>query len=261
MKDKLRDRLWIWGHPAESCRDINGLGKKPHVGPMEGMRYLGAKNMFFVPFRFPMDIEKESAGAKDALRIGWSVENLNRPGSPSLDMILEATPKYKNIDRVIYDDFFCPDKDSYHKCNWEQFSVEDIKAHREKIHQAGLEMWVVYYEHQLELDTAEYLELFDGISCWFWFEPSKEEYQRMSKIFLEKTRGKKRLFGCYLYNFGQSREASPDLVDYQLDCNTRLIRQGELEGIVLHTNAVGGLGFAAYEEAKKWVETHGDEEV
>ena len=51
------------------------------------------------------------------------------------------------------------------------------------------------------------------------------------------------------------------MVRYQLDNNKKFIEQGELEGVILHNNNFGGLNFAAYEEAKKWMDEHGNEVI
>ena len=46
---KLRDRVWIWGHPENSLKGNFGIDKDSSVSPVNGMEYLGAKNIFYVP--------------------------------------------------------------------------------------------------------------------------------------------------------------------------------------------------------------------
>ena len=81
------------------------------------------------------------------------------------------------------------------------------------------------------------------------------------KYKLKSTPDKKRLMGCYLYNFGKEKEAQAEMVRYQLDHNLELMKQGLLDGIVLHNNSMGGFDLSAYKAAKEWVGEHGNERV
>ena len=73
------------------------------------------------------------------------------------------------------------------------------------------------------------------------------------------TEGKRRMFGCYLWNFGERKEATADAVRWQLDRYRELMRAGEAEGIVLHTNTMADLDYPAYDAALAWMDEHGDE--
>ncbi len=257
MSNKLSDRIWIWGHPEDSFNEFLKAPPAVEVTPAQGMRYLGAKNVFYVPFGHPMDLIRYSKDLEGASRTGLSVERWGDIHSDPLEKTFGLAGNFKNIDRMVYDDFFNNGPLPHIKC-WNEYSIPDLVKDREKIHNAGLEMWVVLYQHQLDMEIDRHLQVFDGVSFWFWNEPSKEDYHQYSAKFLEKTAGKKHLIGCYLYNFGLEKEAAPELVKYQMDHNLELVKQGELEGIVLHNNALGGYGFAAYKEAKKWMDLHAD---
>ena len=49
------------------------------------------------------------------------------------------------------------------------------------------------------------------------------------------------MFGCYLYNFGESKQATGKSVVWQLDWYREKILYGEAEGVVLHTNTMADL--------------------
>lgn len=49
------------------------------------------------------------------------------------------------------------------------------------------------------------------------------------------------------------------MVKYQLDHDLEFMRQGILQGIVLHNNSLGGFDLDAYKAAKTWVAEHGNE--
>ncbi len=71
----------------------------------------------------------------------------------------------------------------------------------------------------------------------------------------------RRMFGCYLYNFGERKQATGEAVTWQLDWYREKILAGEAEGVVLHTNTMADLDYEAYDAAIRWMNEHGDEEI
>ena len=69
------------------------------------------------------------------------------------------------------------------------------------------------------------------------------------------------MMGCYLYNFGENKEATGDAVTWQLELYKKMLFAGEIEGVVLHTNSMADLGFEAYDACRSWMAAHGDEEI
>ena len=45
---KLRDKVWIWGHPENSLKGSFGIDKDSAVTPVGGMEYLGARNISYL---------------------------------------------------------------------------------------------------------------------------------------------------------------------------------------------------------------------
>ena len=72
---------------------------------------------------------------------------------------------------------------------------------------------------------------------------------------------KRRMLGLYLWNFGERREATAEAVIWQLDRYSQLLKNGDVEGIVLHTNTMADLDYAAYDAAITWMAEHGDEAI
>ena len=69
------------------------------------------------------------------------------------------------------------------------------------------------------------------------------------------------MLGCYLYNFGEKKQATGEAVLWQLNRYRELILNGEAEGVVLHTNTMADLDYEAYDVAVEWMDKHGDEIV
>lgn len=249
----LKDRIWIWGHPENSLKGHFGITEDSDVTPVTGAKYLGANNVFYVPMGHPVDRNRCNEDMKEVARVGWSMES-----EQNLLDLIEQKKTYPNLSVAVFDDFFNPENTGW---NYTNYSIEKLIEMREKLHEVGMEMWVVLYTRLLHMDIQEYLAVFDGVSYWYWHEASEEEFEEKNRWLFENTKGQKKLIGCYLYDFGNHRQMPPETVRYQLDRNLAYIREGKIDGIVLHTNAVGGMGFAAYEEAKHWVDTYAAEDI
>ena len=71
----------------------------------------------------------------------------------------------------------------------------------------------------------------------------------------------RRMFGCYLWNFGENKEATREAVLWQLDWYRERIIAGEAEGVVLHTNTMADLDYDAYDAALEWMAVHAEEDI
>ena len=110
-------------------------------------------------------------------------------------------------------------------------------------------------------DFKRYIEPFDGIIMWTWKESDVVLVNDKFEIFKKLTPNNRRMFGCYLYNFGEHKQATGKAVKWQLDRYRELILKEEAEGVVLHTNTMADLDYEAYDAAVEWMEKHGDEIV
>jgi hypothetical protein len=106
-----------------------------------------------------------------------------------------------------------------------------------------------------------YVEPFDGIIMWTWEEKDIVKFEEKFKKFKEITEGKRRMLGLYLYNFGEHKKATGPAVQWQFDRYYELLKAGEIEGIVLHTNTMADLDHESYEVATKWLAIHADDEI
>lgn len=249
--EPLKNKLWIWGHPTNSLKNAFGLKGDSAVSPAEGMAELGATGIIYVPMGQKCDRRACNAEMSPAARTGWSIES-----EEDVDDLIAQKKSFPSLTLGIFDDFF---SEANAERNFTRYSPEKMVAMREKLHAAGLEMWVVFYTMQIGLSVwQEYLRIFDGVTLWLWDEPTNGEFDEKCRWFFSQTPNQKRMLGCYLYNFGKECPATAGSVRYQLDRGLEYLKEGSLSGIILHTNAVGGMGFSAYDEAARWSKEHGD---
>jgi hypothetical protein len=126
---------------------------------------------------------------------------------------------------------------------------------------------MVLYTHEFGVDEKSdteflpYMDTFDGIIMWTWKEKDVVLIPEKFEIFKKQTPNNKRMFGCYLWNFGENKPATREAVLWQLDFYREKIMLGEAEGVVLHTNTMADLDLDAYDAAVEWMQLNGDEEI
>lgn len=252
--EELRDRFWIWGHSANSLHGLFGIRRESNVSPFDGLRQLGARNLFYIPMLKPVDREGLSGQMQETSgKFAWSIENPEQA-----EQLFTLKRKYPKLQIGIYDDFLRPENDTN---NNTINSPESLRQLRKRMNDAGMELWMVFYERDLDVDITPYLDSFDGITFWFWSQQQPEQYEAALSRFVSLTPGKRRMLGCYLYDFGRERSADAQLVIRELERGRELIRNGTAEGLILHTNAVGGMEEPGYDAAVQWMRENGDEKL
>ncbi len=259
----LRDKFWLWGHPGGSYNNKYGNNRISRMTPMEGCLYLGVKNTFMIPAG-PDDVNRRqyNKSFKTLKEVGWECYSAGK--DPELiEPLISDAKDFPNIGRVVFDDF---QRDGEYK----NIPIENLWKVRKRLHEnevRSLGMWMVLYTHEFGLDAEKdadferYIQPFDGVIMWTWKEKDVPLIPEKFEIFKNLTPNNRRMFGCYLYNFGENKQATGKAVTWQLDWYRDKLLKGEAEGIVLHTNTMADLDYEAYDAANEWMEAHGDEIV
>ncbi|MBQ2696341.1 MAG: hypothetical protein IJF61_03460 [Clostridia bacterium] len=259
---KLRDKFWLWGHPEGRYNFEYGNNKESRMTPMEGCLYLGVRNTFMVPVGWDVNRRQYNKSFTTLRQVGW--ECYDAGFNPELiEPYIEDAKDFSNIGCVVLDDFQRGDV-------YKKMPVENLWKIRERLHNNDvrrLDMWMVLYTREFGLDPEKdqdfmrYIEPFDGIIMWTWHERDVVLIPEKFEIFKKMTPHNRRMFGCYLYNFGERKQATGEAVTWQLDWYREKILAGEAEGVVLHTNTMADLDYEAYDAAIRWMNEHGDEEI
>lgn len=263
----LRERFWLWGHPEGRYNNEFGNTEISRMTPMEGCLYLGVKNAFMVPVGVEVNRRQYNKSFKTLRRVGWDCfEAVDRP--EVLDELIKDAADFPNIGCVVFDDFCRIDSDNvmkYKKIPKDTFETLQDKVHNNSVRR--LDSWMVLYTYEFGKDAAQdtdfqpFIDMFDGIIMWTWEEKDVPLIPEKFELFKKMTPNNRRMFGCYLYNFGENKKATGEAVKWQLDWYREKILIGEAEGVVLHTNTMADLDHESYDVACRWMEEHGDEEV
>ena len=73
------------------------------------------------------------------------------------------------------------------------------------------------------------------------------------------TPGKRRLAGCYMWNYGEKCPLTAEQMQHQLDVYLKYLRSGELEGMILCSNCIADIGLPTVEQTRRWIDRYGDE--
>lgn len=265
----LRDKFWLWGHPEgryNQNADGYGCSDVSRMTPMEGCLYLGVRNVFMVPVGVDVNRRQYNKSFKTLNNVGW--ECFDACSKPEIiDNIIKQATEFSNISCVVIDDF----KNLNNGIpRYKSLPLSTLKQINQKLHNnevRRLDSWMVLYTSQFGLNKEDdnefqpYMDEFDGVIMWTWEECDVPLIPEKFEILKINTPNTRRMVGCYLYNFGESKQASGETVKWQLDYYRELLLKGEIEGVVLHTNTMADLDYEAYDVAVQWMEKHGDEVI
>ena len=257
---KLRDRFWVWGHPEGRYNHEYGNDQDSRMTPMEGALYMGARNMFMVPVGVKVNMRQYNKSFVTLDHVGWCISNA--ADDPTLmEEVIRQARDFPNISCGVFDDFVgylgrhpLP-AERYHAVH-ERMQGNEVRP---------LDMWMVLYTHEFGEDPGKdaafqpYVDAFDGVILWTWGEYRLPLFEERYRRFCDMTAGKRRMLGLYLYDFGGNGKATADAAAWQLERYSGLLRAGEIEGIVLHTNTMADLDHEAYDVEREWMLKHGDE--
>ena len=273
---KLKDLFWIWGQDVSSHQRAlgNATWKLPdhnQMDPVQGAKYLGIPNICRVVMcgspEPPFDAESEKM--RGVPKVVWSA--MGDSGShrndklSDLEEVLRQAELFPNITGAVLDDFFAHRTEPVE--TWARYSVGQIREMKERLHKASpraLELWVVWYKRQLEFPIADYLKEFDVITYWNMKAPAEKEilHQDLARM-IERTPGKRRMTGCYIWNYGEGRPLTREQIRFECESYYELIKQGKSEGIIFCSNCCADLPEAkeAVDWLRGWIKEAGEETV
>lgn len=273
---KLKDLFWIWGqnvssHQRASANASWKLPDKNRMDPVQGAEYLGVPNIFRVVMGNqptpPFDAESEKM--RRIPKVVWSAVGDAGSGrndkSTDLDEVLRQAERYPNIVGAVLDDFFGHRTEPEEV--WARYPVEKIREMKERLHHASprpLDFRVVWYKRQLEFPVDDYLKEFDVITYWNMRTPAeKESLPHDLARMVERTPGKRRMTGCYIWNYGGGKPLSRSEIQFECESYYNLIKAGKSEGIIFCSNCCADLPEAqeAVGWLRGWIREAGEETV
>ncbi len=261
---KLKDNFWLWGQTAGSHHENNdyNLPGVNRMNPREGCDFLGIEKCLRVSmgsFGPVPPFDEDAEKIKDLKEVVWSAigaDNRHHNNQSDIDEVLRMATIYPNVSGAVLDDFFSvlPAK----------HSVDSVQAIADKLHnfpKRRLNLWLVWYTHQLDINIDPYLGSMDVITLWTWNGSDLPGIDSNVRKLIGKTPGKRRLIGVYMWNYGERKPLSMDQMKFQLDRCYHWLKEGSVEGLVFCSNAIADLGLDTVEYTRKWILEIGNERI
>jgi hypothetical protein len=226
--------------------------------PAEGAFYLGVPNTIMVRYddRPAPPYEQYALALSPLKRIVWSIVGAGgRTESDEVERIRALATRFPNIEGVMMDDFFSgdPDRVAVH-------TPEQLQAIRDQLTASGrkLDLWVVLYQHQLDLPVGEHLRWCDVVTFWTWWSERIEALEQNFEQFERVASSARKVLGCYMWDYGNHKPMPIPLMEKQCRLGLRWLREGRIEGMIFLASCICDLDLETVEWTRRWIQEVGD---
>ena len=266
-----RDKFWMFGVRAHQddiwlLPDMRGAtGPAPYgchsrITPAEGAFMLDTPNILMiqcdgVPAPFSKDAigYMESFCAMDRVLWGSCGSGGFRSGNEE-KFVCQLAEQYPNLVGVFMDDITSPfhhiKDEEERKLRCAQM-VAEVKENL-KAAPRPMDIYVTWYWH--EDPHPDLLKYVDGFSFWTWNSDDLPKLKERFESIEEKYKGKKILFGIYMYDFYNRKPVPNDLMELQCNYALELLKEGRIDGMIFEANSVMGARLPSEYWLREWVE-------
>jgi hypothetical protein len=203
--------------------------------------------------------DQESMAMQPLNEVVWSVLGAfgsNGENEGDLYEVLRQADMFPNITGGILDDFFADKK------RLKLFPPEKIQRMQKILHNGAsrpLELWVVVYDFNLDMDLKPYLDCCDVITFWTWKSENLAKMEENFKRLCDMTPGKKHMVGCYMYDYGNNQPMPLEIMKKQCGKYEEWLKDGTADGLILCSNCCADVGLETVPWTKEWIKKIGEE--
>ena len=258
----VRDKLWLWGHPAGSHDTLYALPRPSTMTPREAARSMGIPGLVMVQFdgkpEPPFDDLAEDL--RDCERVVWSIVGAGGKTDASLrNHVFDLAARHPNVTGVITDDFFLVEDGRIRPC----LSAEQLARTRRRLQIGGrrLQLWTVVYDYQVEQVTGEHLTHCDRSTFWTWEAANLDKLEANFATHERVAPDVGKILGCYMWDYGTKRPMPVEAMQKQCELGLQWLRAGRIDGIILLASCVCDIGLESVEWARRWIDRVGEEDA
>jgi len=264
-KPNLRDRLWMWGHGPGTTNNLYNIPTGKNIDMADAIDYMGIPNICVIRWEGKPEppFDEYIKQFHKTKRVAWSVID----GAPQSyvqkkQWAFELSEKMPNLVNIFLDDYIGIKGDAPvdPQDSPAALTVDQIRALRKEMNslKRPTDLSMVLYSHELQPGIKRHVDACDVISFWTWHATDltilKDNFKRYREIVPDKPT----LLGTYMWDFGNSKPITMELMKLQLDFALDKFKQGEIEGMIFHCTPLVDLGLEAVEYSKKWIAEYGD---
>jgi len=249
----LRDRLWMWGNGPGTTDGVHGVPAGNKIDIADAIDYMGIPNVYVVRWlgkpEPPFDeYVKQFHRTK---RVSWTIlDSAPESDEQKKQWAFELVEKMPNLVGLSLDDFF----GSHIR------SVDYLRALRKEMDNQTrrLDLSLVLYTMELHLDIKNHIDCVDEVLFWTWHATDLVKLEENFKKYRDIVPDKPTWLGIYMWDFGNEKPITEELMKQQLDFALEKFKRHEIEGMIFHCTSLVDLGLEAVEYSKKWIAEHGD---
>ena len=267
-ENRLRDRLWMWGHDSgvyDGPDGVYNIPLSPPISMADGIKYMGIPNVCVIRHGIPDD--DYLTQFKEVKRIAWTLSMGSNESYQTLkDYVFSLRDRMPNLTGYFLDDFFrfsakpVSDNNSTGPAP-AALSLEEMKQLYDETltYKRRLDLAIVLYTHQLDPSIQPVMKYVDVVSLWIWTGADIQKIEDNFNKYRSLVPDKQTLLGIYMWDFEGKKELNQDFMVKQLDFAYRLYKEGQIEGMIFHCTPLVNKNLQAVEYAKEWIAKHGDE--
>jgi hypothetical protein len=262
VMETVRDRLWLWGHDSGALNAEWNFPRPSRITPVEAAIYLNVPNLLMVKYGgLPvLPYEQYAIPMRSLKRVAWSI--VGARGEQSQDErehVLELATRMPNLTGLVMDDFI----------NWDtgepEVSVEELDALHERLQlpDRWLDLMMILYTHQLDIDLSAHLAYCNQVSFWTWRSADLIDIEANFERFKRLVPNHQCFLGCYMWDFGVKGAPIQNLDLLKRECELGLewLQQGRIEGMIFLPSSVVDLELESVEWVHRWIDEVGDEQL
>jgi hypothetical protein len=272
--DTVRDRLWIWGHPAGVYNDsyLRPLKRVSTIEPVAAAERMGIKNVIFVRYGGPAPpFDSYYAPFRRLDRVYWSLVAAGGGTSGAeREAAFALAAKNKNLRGFILDDFFHEPSEGNAADPMPQpgrqfrASLTPAELHalaQRQVAGRRLPFMAVVYTGQVKPGAKAHIAEVDQLCLWTW-RPADLKNLEANFAALEKLAPGKQLFlGCYMYDFHASKPLPVALMQRQVELGYGWLKAGRIAGMIVLATPNVDVGLEAVEWTRRWINAEGKVQI
>ena len=257
--DTIGDRLWMWGHHADSFASMKGDSREQYNLPFDrridmaaACREMDIPGCFVVRWRnLPRkaDLPEYMKQFAATRRVGFSItDSAKESFEEKVRFGLAFADRMPNLTSLVMDDFF-----SYKGYG---LTVDAIRAAKEKMAARRVKLGVVLYAdaNDVKPEFKEVLDLCDEVTFWFWNGKNVNTIEtQVAKLRDLIGPEKPVLLGQYMYDFGGKKPLPGASMETQLAAASRLLSQKAVHGLIFHCTPLVDMKLDAVDVSRAWI--------
>ena len=260
--EKVRDKFWLWGHPAGSNDKDWRLPAPSRITPVEAAHYMGIPNVIFVRYEGdPQPPFDQYALPFNSLReVVWSVVGAaGATDAPERDHVIDLAKRSPNFSGVMMDDFFTGKTEG----KLAALSIDQLKQVQQRLKDGKkkIDLWVVLYDRHPDDPVGPYLEHCDVVTFWTW------EARNLSKLETAFAKAEKlapnarKVLGCYMWDYGIKQPMPVSAMERQCEIGLEWLHEKRIDGMIFLASCICDLRLETVEWTRRWIEKVGGQRL